>query len=229
MNRVNWSVERLRRLFERYNRIYWRGKLSGYRVVMVDLSANHAIGYCNRREKRIEIDIDQHTSDHEVRATLLHEMAHAAAREPGHSVRFFYQMERLIRLGAPVTVSSPEAGQARILQDIVPKRFPMLRAKMQRVENRRQRKILKASKGQTFSTVTDDMIVGDFKDAALEGTWRQALIFLGRRYGLTDDIGRPVNEWARRIVRRAERVFRQARRDYLQDKKWWAAFSEKTK
>jgi predicted metal-dependent hydrolase len=102
---TNWSNERLRHLYERYNRIYWRGKLSGYRIVLAGLE--EPLGTCDYRKSFIQIDSNKHTSDRELRATLLHEMAHAAAREPGHGVKFFAQMERLIKLGAPVTVKFP--------------------------------------------------------------------------------------------------------------------------
>jgi hypothetical protein len=103
---------------------------------------------------------------------------------------------------------------------------------MQRAENRRQRgivKVMREKRIKTFTTITDDMIVGDFKDAALELTWKQAIRVVGLEYGLCDELGRPVNAWARRIFRRAKPVYSQARRDYLQDKKRWAAFHEKSK
>jgi SprT-like family len=218
--RTLWSNERLRLLFERYNRIYWRGKLCGYRVVLADLSEKRAIGYCYRREKRIEIDPNQHTSDRELRATLLHEMAHAAAREPGHGVRFFAQMERLIRLGAPVTVRSPEAGLAQILANIVPKRFPLVREKMEHAENLRARRIIawqKAHPNVHTENITSEMIVRDFGDAeACTLTWKWALVAIGLQYGLTDDSGRPVNAWARNVIRRARKAHRTARREHLQ-------------
>jgi hypothetical protein len=121
-------------------------------------------------------------------------MAHAASRS-GHTVPFFAQLERLLKRRAPVKVDAAEAGQAEILADIVPKRFPLLRAKMQRAENRRARDVLKYMREEKLKghTVTDDMIVTRFQDAALELTWKQALIAIGLQYGLTDESGRPVN------------------------------------
>jgi hypothetical protein len=212
----NWSEERLRRLFDRYDRIYWRGNLSGYRVVLADLSQERCVGRCDWSKKIIKID-PHGESDHDVRATLLHEMAHAASRS-GHTVPFFAQLERLLKRGAPVKVDAAEVGQAQILADVVPKRFPLLRAKMQRAENRRARDVLKFMREEKLKghTVTDDMIVTRFQDAAVELTWKQALIAVGLQYGLTDESGRPVNGWAKRILSKARKAHSRARRDHLE-------------
>ena len=227
----HWNDERLRNLFERYNRIYWRGKLSGYRVVRAALSEENCRGNCNWRKKIIRIDTDQLESDRNVRSTLLHEMCHGAARERrvglGHGVRFFAQMERLIGRGAPVTVGGSEAGHARILANVIPKRFPLLRAKVERIESRRQRELIKVAheKGIKAYTITDDMIVRDFEDAqACSLPWRTALICIGLEHGLTDDTGRPVNAWARRVVRRGKVAHRRARRAQLQYERQSLAF-----
>ena len=157
------------------------------------------MGQC--RKRIIEIDPNRHTSDRELRATLLHEMAHAASG-CGHTVPFFAQLEWLIRRGAPVTVSDAEVGQAYILADIVPREFPLLRAKIRRIENRRTRRLEKRvhEKGLETYNLTDYMIVMEFRDAAMELTWKQALVCVGLRDGITDEAGRPVNAWARASV-----------------------------
>jgi hypothetical protein len=220
--KTRWTDKRLRDLFERYNQIYWRGALPRYRVVETKLSQARCVGRCDWRKRTIEIDTDEHNSDRGVRATLLHEMAHAAARGGGHGEKFFAQLDRLMRSGAPVTVDFPEAGAARILKDIVPRRFPVLRAKIDRVENRRQRDVLSRSRGLPIIAITDDMIVERFADAASTFPWKQALVAVGLENGLTDETGRPVNAWARRIVSRARGVHRRARRDHLEYQKRWA-------
>jgi hypothetical protein len=216
-----WTNERLRLLFERYNQMYRRGKLSGWRVVLGDLSKENAWGLCNRREKIITID-PHPQSDRKLRATLLHEMAHAASRS-GHTARFFAELERLLRRGAPVKVDAAEAGHAKIFRDIVPKRFPLVRAKMQRAENRRQRRILKLTREKKLKTytMTNDMIVAEFKDAATELTWKQALLCIGLQYGLTDEGGRAVDAWARRLVHRGRKAHLGARREHLQYERFW--------
>jgi hypothetical protein len=216
-----WNDERLRKLFDRYNQLYWRGTLSGYRVEMADLSKERAWGICEWKTKTIRID-PRHRNSLSIRGTLLHEMAHAASRS-GHTVPFFAQLERLLKRGAPVKVDAAEAGNVTILNDVVPKRFPLLRARMQHAENHRARRLLKYTREKKLEThtVTDDMIVLEFRDAAMEVTWKQALLFLGREYGLTDEGGRPVNAWARRVVRDGQRAYRRARRDHLEHERYW--------
>jgi hypothetical protein len=221
--KTEWTQQRVERLFERYNRIYWRGKLSGYRVVLADLSKESAWGLCEWRKKIIKIN-PHRESDREVRATLLHEMAHAASRS-GHTVPFFAQLERLIKRGAVVKVDAAEAGQARILADIVPKRFPLVRAKMQRAENRRARRIVvweKAHPNVQAEIMTNDRIVQEFEEVeACALTWKRALVIIGLQYGLTDESGRPVNARARSLVQRARKAHRRARREHLQYEKRW--------
>jgi hypothetical protein len=218
--KTKWSDKRLRNLFGRYNQLYWQGRLYRYRVVQAELSQKRCYGYCDPRTKRIAIDPDQHSSDREIRATLLHEMAHAASREPGHGVGFFAQMERLIKLGAPVSVRSPEAGGAHIFADVVPARFPRLRAKMNRAENRREREVMAQTRGLPVTTITDDMIVTRFEDAMLF-TWKNALLAVGLENGLVDDTGRPLTAWARRLVAKGRQAHRRARRDHLESEKHW--------
>jgi|HubBroStandDraft_6_1064221.scaffolds.fasta_scaffold204096_2 hypothetical protein len=208
-----WSDERLRKLFDHYNRLYWRGQLSGYRVVLADLSKERAWGHCEWKKKIIRID--QHSP--QLRGTLLHEMAHAASRS-GHTVPFFAQLERLLKRGAPVTVEASEAGDVEILSDVVPKRFPLLRAKMQRAEKRRASQVLRFAREKKLKTytMTDDMIARRFANAAMEMTWKPALVSVGLQHGLTDESGRPLNAWARRVIRAGRRAYRRARRDYLE-------------
>jgi SprT-like family len=101
-SKTKWSERRLRHLFERYNQIYWRGKLSGYRPAIGALPSN-IVGVCNAPKHAIAIDIAKHATDYGIRGTLLHEMAHAAAHirgSRGHDVKFFGELERPLRLKA---------------------------------------------------------------------------------------------------------------------------------
>jgi hypothetical protein len=218
--KTHWSDERLRNLFKHYNQRYWRGRLSRYRVIQSALSENHCDGYCDLRRKKILIDPAGHNSDRDLRATLLHEMAHAASRKPGHGVGFFAQMERLIRLGAPVTVDSPEAGNAQILAEIVPRRFPKMRAKMERVEKKRQRDVIAQAQGLPFTDITDEMIVARFEDA-LELKWKNALLAVGLENGLVDETGRPLTAHAKRLIAKGRKVHGQARRAHVEAERHW--------
>jgi hypothetical protein len=218
----HWGEKRLQCLFDRYNRKHWRDRLPHYRIVPTALDC---LGQCHDQKRIIEIDPNRHKNDRHVRATLLHEMAHAAAPGRGHGIEFFAEMERLLRRGAMVTIETGDVGGVRILDDIVPRRFPLLRWKVQRLEARRANAIslLAAQKKLPTETITDERIVNAFGDAEItDRTWKAALLKLGVEYGLTDESGRPKNQWARRIVAKAEKVHRNARRTRLEDKRFWA-------
>jgi hypothetical protein len=224
----HWGEKRLQWLFDRYNRKHWRGRLPRYRIVPTALEC---LGQCHYRKRIIEIGPSRHESDRHVRATLLHEMAHAAAPGSRHGLEFFAEMERLLRRGALVTIEAGDVGGVRILNDIVPRRFTLLRKKVQRLEARRANAIshLAAQKKLPTETITDERIINAVGDAEItDRTWKAALLKLGVEYGLTDESGRPKNQWARRIVAKAEKVHRNARRAYLTEKKFWAGIQAGT-
>jgi hypothetical protein len=124
-----------------------------------------------------------------------------------HGTAFFAQMERLLKAGAPITINNPEAGAAHILKDIVPARFPLLKRKMDRVEALRQKSVEHTARIKKLSTIpiSDEDIIHKFEDAALELTWKPALLHIGLENGLVDEEARPVNQWARRLVARARK------------------------
>jgi len=90
---MKWTEARLQRLFRYYNTRYWQGKLPEYRVLVKRLRWKY--GDCNKRRRRIRISV-AYRSDREVRATLLHEMCHAAHRwiagKDHHGDPFYRQM-----------------------------------------------------------------------------------------------------------------------------------------
>jgi len=225
-----WTEERLRRLFARYNRKYWRGQLPVYRLVVGTIP--EAMGLCESRRKVITIDVERHKSDHEARSTVLHEMAHAAADirgSRGHDPKFFAQVERLLQLRAPIGINTPEAGGVRILANLVPHRCPLLKRKIDQLEARRRKHFEKwvAKSNVQPLVITDDDILGYFEDAALEGlTWRKAVIAVGLENGLVDETGRPLTRRAGQLLQKAKRKHARARRDYLQSKaQGWLAHS----
>ena len=63
------------------------------------------------------------------------------------------------------------------------------------------------------------MVVQDFQDAAMDLTWKTALLVIGKRYGLVDETGRPVSRWAANRLRKAKRSFDVARREHLAGEK----------
>ncbi len=95
MRKSTWTDERLTRLFERYNKRFWSGKLPTYRVVV---TTSRTGGLCDRRKRQILMNVESFRSDSEIRRMLLHEMAHIIAL--GHGKLFQRELERLIRAGA---------------------------------------------------------------------------------------------------------------------------------
>ncbi len=190
-----------------------------YRLVIATMP--DAMGLCESTRKVITIDVEQHKSDREVRSTLLHEMAHAAASirgSRGHDPKFFAQVEKLLHLRAPIAIATPEAGSVRILANLVPSRFPLLKRKIDHAEASRSRAIEKLIDERNLHTrvITDDDILREFKDAATELTWKEALIAVGLENGLVDDTGRPLTRRSRRVLDEAKRRHARARRNYLQ-------------
>jgi hypothetical protein len=95
-----WPEKRLQRLFQRYNQKFWNGRLAGW-MVQDSPDIPSIYGYCSSsKTKRIYVRVEAHKSDRHVRATLIHEMAHAATYR-GHGGRWLLEMQRLKRAGAP--------------------------------------------------------------------------------------------------------------------------------
>jgi hypothetical protein len=220
--RTRWRDARLERLFERYNRLYWRGRLARHRVVISAIEGP-AQGQWIPRQRLIQIDLDKHRSDREVRSTLLHEMAHAAARSQGHDVIFFAQVERLLRSGAPIAAGAPEAGHlVWRVANVVPRRFPLLRARMERAEREHARILgsLIAKRRHDFHRVTWEEILARFSDLDVaKETWQIARRSMGVRFALTDEAGRALSQSAARFLVQAEQVHRRARRGLLEERR----------
>jgi hypothetical protein len=128
-----WSNARLQRLFGQYNRKYFRGKLSHYRIKTGILRG--ACGICYTQQKRIIIDVKKHEADSDIQSTVLHEMAHAICERPGegHDIYFFEQVESLLRKKAPITISASEYDAVIILVVVAPRRFPLLNRELDRI------------------------------------------------------------------------------------------------
>jgi len=223
---MSWDQTRLRRLFDRYDQKYFFGKLSHYRIVIASLE-DHLIGRCEFAKRTIIIDVNKHHSDRELRGTVLHEMAHAAALIPGHGIQFFAQVERLLRDGAPITVTDGCHGAVRIMANLVPVRFPLLKRKVDRLEARRAKPFVELIKAKRVPVhdVTEEEILERFCDidAGAAMTWKNACVVIGIEYALTDDRGRPLTAFARRVIAKARSKHYRARRGFQEDQKRWAA------
>jgi len=225
MKRTNWTQQRLQRLFQRYDRHYWRGKLSRYSVSIGDLKDKGAVGFCYRPLHKIVVDIAAHNSDAEIRATLLHEMAHAADNSTSryaHGDGFFRQIEHLLRERAPITLKMPEMPGHQFPLSAVPAKFPLCRKSAAKLEARRAGRVKKWMKKHPDKMpiqITTDYIISEFEDAAMECTWAEAKYVIGTRYGLIDVEHRPNSVQNSRVLNRARRAFTKARREYFAARK----------
>ncbi len=220
--KTHWTEKRLRVLFERYNRVYWRGTISTYRVLDRCLERG-VVGSCGLGNHVITVDCKKHTSDREIRGTLLHEMAHAAVGTGGHGAAFQAQLEKLLRARAPISIGTGEAGRGvQILANLVPPRFPLLKRQMDRQEARRANALNRyvAKKKLHTQVITDADIVKEFSEAEIGARrWKDAVVAIGLQYGLADDTGRPTTAHARQLFAKARKVHRRARRDHLEYEK----------
>jgi hypothetical protein len=217
-----WTEQRLQRLFARYNRRFWQGRLASVQVHIADLDGLYGLyELYERKQRKITVNIGLLPDDREIRATLLHEMAHVAARAAGHGSEFWSQIERLLRQNAPITVGFPETPGLTILKDVVPRRFPLARRMANRAEARRGRAVEKIATGQglTKHRVTDGEIVRDFEDAAISLKWREALFAVGIENGLVNVDGKPKNRWAANVIAKGRKAHARARRQLQQDRK----------
>jgi hypothetical protein len=174
--------KRLSQLFQRYNQLYWSGKLPEYRIV--DAPTLGCLGRCDPRRRTIEIDVQKHKSERELRSTLLHEMCHVAAHRNGsrgHDAKFFEQLEQLLRKKAPISIADPEAGKARVQSELVPAQFPLLKRKMDRIAAKQRKPLERFIKANRLTPhdISDEEIIRDFEYQAWESTWKEALSALG--------------------------------------------------
>jgi hypothetical protein len=103
-----WPEARLQREFSYLRERYWPGQLRDHALVVARIKPETCfIGLHDSKAKQIIIDLVQHRSDSGVRSTLLHELCHAAAghRSRGHDIYFFWEVEKLLAVGAPIRVN----------------------------------------------------------------------------------------------------------------------------
>ncbi len=162
------------------------------------------------------MDTDKITSDAEVRSTLLHEMAHAAAGRERviHGYEFWDQVERLLQKSAPITLGFPEAPNNRTFADIVPKKFRLCCKEMEKLESQRATKVERYAKARGLKTqvITDNEIIAVFAEAAymLPLNEQDAVAAIAKRYDLFDVDRKPKNAWAANIISEGMKVYRKA-------------------
>lgn len=110
------TEKQLRDLFAEFNRRYFGGRLSRYRVLFGEIIPGAdigACGYCDRKERTILLYRAIRYDRHIVNEILLHEMVHAA-KGIYHGDRFFLELKRLDDAGAPV--KAKWTGKERLLR-----------------------------------------------------------------------------------------------------------------
>ena len=110
-----WTERRLQRLFKRYNKRFWQGGLDNWTVDTDESHCEGLYGHCDGKGRTIHVRVSAHTSDRSVRATLVHEMAHAATNGD-HGTQWRREIERLKAAGAP-TESLAARGKNRSNKD----------------------------------------------------------------------------------------------------------------
>ena len=147
--------DRLRRLLERYNRRFWRGKLRGVRIYNSSLmQRKRLMGAYNPVLREIQIDVKVHISDRQVRSTVLHEMCHAAvaANSDEHGREFWAEVEKLLRQKAPINIGPWGAPSLEALTKTMPRCFPLARRAVARAKARIGRVRLRPSRSCIHGT-----------------------------------------------------------------------------
>jgi len=219
---AGWTEKRLRRLFNHYNQRFWGGRLPSYSVRLVSDKSISWVGECKRADRCISIN---HTfqSPAEIRSTLLHEMCHAAASRLGHGHEFWEQVESLLHQHAPFRLSRADGHYAEWVDNVVPRHCRLAR-KLWRVrvveackrEYEKHVKRVKASGHKLeIQVITSADILQDFREVASQMSWSRARCAVGIRNGLTDDNGRALTPYGRRVLKQARGVFDYERREFL--------------
>jgi hypothetical protein len=204
---------------ERYRRRYWpkSRRLPAYRIHVATVERGY--GEIDPKEQVLRIDISAHTTDRQVRATVLHEMIHAAVGV-GHGVQFWADMERLLKMHAPIEVGFPEMGEQSPHLCVIPKRFRRCRALFRRVYVRQQRGL-----PEPDHTVTPEEMASECEDTAAEQDlkWREVWGEVARRYGFVDMDGRILKS-AERYRKACQKAYKRGRLTFLETRRAAALF-----
>lgn len=165
------------------------------------------------------MDIEAHASDKEIRSTLLHEMAHAAAGSgsTSHGSHFWEQIEHLLQKGAPISVGSSETGGLSLVRGVVPATFPLARQALNRAQKIEERKIRQWAKSGEFDgedVIDQNYVVERFEEAATTQSIdspETAALVVGAELGLTDIDGKPLDAWAERVLAKGKKAFSRQR------------------
>lgn len=179
------------RLFDEFNRKYWRNRLPKYRVIRRATLRGECLGICSNQTKTILLRRDLAGED--LRLTLLHEMCHIGTDSwCGHGPRFLRKVHRLRRLGEP-----------RLLDDI--ERYDGTKSEREIEALRAQGKL--DDEPIPFRVLVHD----DLKAAALEQyrrPWKTIRRLLANQYEMSPAQFQKFAPWAERKWREASQQYR---------------------
>ena len=221
---TTWSDARLRQLFERYRLRYWQRsrRLKQYRIENRSLADQQIVGLCEFDKHLLTIDVAAHTSDREVRATVLHEMIHAVISKSngGHHAPFWTQLEYLLKCGAPVTIGFPELAERGTLLQVIPRRFRRCRQLFRPAHLRYQRHLNHREGDRVIPAAKLLTIVSqEAEDAAMDGaTWRAYWRRCGAELSVVDLDGRTLPS-GKQLRNAARHGWLLGRRQYLEEQR----------
>ncbi len=184
------------RLFDEFNRRYWRGRLPTYRVIRRAVILGRCLGLCSNDSRTILLR--RELQGELLRLVLLHEMCHIGTGSGhDHGPRFVRKLCRLARLGEP-----------NLLKDI--ERYDGTAV------NRTIAKL--AAAGKLASDIPFRSAVSDDIEAVASAlpflrTWSKVRGWLADKYHLSPSQFDRAAPWAEREWRRVSGEYRSIRHD----------------
>ncbi len=107
----------LARLYQKFNARYFNGALQD-RAILLGFSRSLRVGYYDRHERRIILDVRLLQFPSTLKKVLLHEMVHAAA-SPYHGLKFRRQLYACRKQGAPILRDCPARLREIVIGDLL--------------------------------------------------------------------------------------------------------------
>jgi len=206
-----WTERRLQRLYQRYNRRYWRGELCSFKVEIE--ACRRSRGFTHHLTRRIVVDVDGPWLDDDIRLTLLHEMVHVAVPDsPSHGLGFWLEVDRLLQKGAPAELVLPISPWFRAIlgTQASPTQLYYCKRAVRKVEAARKR--LRQWEEQSDLEGKHRKIIAQFRTLAPEATWTRALARIGQRTDLVDEYGKPRGGPKAKVLALVKKRFQEERR-----------------
>jgi hypothetical protein len=181
------------RLFDEFNRRYWRGRLPRYRVIRWRFK-NELLGRCDNKRRTILLRSDLRGET--LRLTLLHEMCHIGkGRGYDHGPVFLRKAHRLVKLG-----------ESKLIEDIEQYDGTAVSRYIEKCR----------SEGRTIPEIPFRQAVIDDLDSLAQTEyqrrWPKVVSWLAKQYRMSPSKFRRVAPWAEREWRQASKIYRECAR-----------------